>query len=189
MEGDHGINETTWKVASVAKIKQIYTFRSVVSRWWWYIELIYCKSMKLLLIMLKPNNNLFSFFWVDLEQKYLRHFCPVAINRVGFFIWQAMSLQGKFHKSTYIFANKMWTFFFKYNLNWPHHPVFNWPAQKLGLLEGRGGCHQVIHRLRSLTLSLTLTCNNLCVGKSVSLFSVVGFYICVFFCREVTGYT
>ena len=137
MEGDHGINETTWKVASVAKIKQIYTFRSVVSRWWWYIELIYCKSMKLLLIMLKPNNNLFSFFWVDLEQKYLRHFSPVAINRVGFFIWQAMSLQGKFHKSTYIFANKMWTFFL--NITWTD-PITrfsiglprNWACRKVG---------------------------------------------------------
>ena len=62
--------------------------------------------------MLKPNNNLFSFFWVDLEQKYLRHFCPVAINRVGFFIWQAMSLQDKFHKVNYVVAAvKMWTFF------------------------------------------------------------------------------
>ena len=60
--------------------------------------------------MLKPNNILFFLSWVDLEQNYLRHFCPVVINRDGFFSWQAISLQNKFHKVNYIFADKMWTF-------------------------------------------------------------------------------
>ena len=115
--------------------------------------------------------------------------CNIMLNWDGFSLWQAMSLQNKFHKVDYMFAEKIWTFFSSTTWTDPITPVLNWPAQKLGLPEGRGGCHQVIHRLMSLTLSLTWTCNNLCVFKSVSLFSLVCFYICVFFCREVTGYS